>query len=107
MVDTRLVMEQFHEIQRTLEQFAHDKLNMDESIAVSSIIDKLPPAWEDFKHKLKHKKENISLVELGKHLHIEQGLCAQENVKEKETSNSLAVNIMVEGSQKMNNNKGK
>ncbi|CAM8997819.1 unnamed protein product [Rhodiola kirilowii] len=44
MVDSRHVMEQFHEIQRILGQFAQRNLKMDEVISVSSIIDKLPPA---------------------------------------------------------------
>ncbi|CAM8920412.1 unnamed protein product [Rhodiola kirilowii] len=43
MVDSPPVVEQFHEIQRILGQFAQHKLKMDESISVSSIIDKLPP----------------------------------------------------------------
>ncbi|GKA87608.1 zinc finger, CCHC-type containing protein [Tanacetum coccineum] len=33
-------------------------LKMDESISVSSIIDKLPPSWKDFKHTLKHGKDD-------------------------------------------------
>ncbi|GKA63059.1 hypothetical protein Tco_0762578, partial [Tanacetum coccineum] len=40
-------------------------LKMDESISVSSIIDKLPHSWKDFKHTLKHGKDNLSLVQLG------------------------------------------
>nr|GEV58035.1 hypothetical protein [Tanacetum cinerariifolium] len=43
-------------------------MNMDESIQVSCIIDKLPPSWIDFKHTLKHLKEELTLVELGSHL---------------------------------------
>ncbi|CAM8882814.1 unnamed protein product [Rhodiola kirilowii] len=62
IVDSLPVMEQFHEIQRILGQFAQHKLKMDESISMSSIIDKLPPAWKDFKHTLKHKEEEMSLV---------------------------------------------
>ncbi|GJV55264.1 zinc finger, CCHC-type containing protein [Tanacetum coccineum] len=45
---------------------------MDEAIRVSCIIDKLPPSWKDFKHTLKHKKEELTLVELGSHLRIEE-----------------------------------
>ncbi|GKB85933.1 zinc finger, CCHC-type containing protein, partial [Tanacetum coccineum] len=40
------------------------------SISVSSIIDKLPPSWKDFKHTLKHGKDDLSLVQLGSHLRI-------------------------------------
>ncbi|GJX60713.1 zinc finger, CCHC-type containing protein [Tanacetum coccineum] len=43
---------------------------------VSCIIDKLPPSWKDFKHTLKHKKEELTLVELGSHLRIKESLRA-------------------------------
>ncbi|GJU78719.1 hypothetical protein Tco_1275789 [Tanacetum coccineum] len=52
---------------------------MDEAIQVSCIIDKLPPSWKDFKHTLKHKKEDLTLVELGSHLRIEESLKVQDN----------------------------
>ncbi|KAK9750884.1 hypothetical protein RND81_02G228400 [Saponaria officinalis] len=48
---------QYNELLRILGQFTQHKMEMDESISVSSIIDKLPPPWKDFKHMLKHKKE--------------------------------------------------
>ena len=80
---------------------------MDEPISVSSIIDKLPPSWKDFKKMLKHKKEGISLVELGSHLRIEEGLRLQEKAKEQETLNSTSVNMVEEGSKKGNSQKGK
>ncbi|GKB49624.1 zinc finger, CCHC-type containing protein [Tanacetum coccineum] len=41
---------------------------------VSCIIDKLRPSWNDFKHTLKHKKEELTLVKLGSHLRIEESL---------------------------------
>nr|GEW17089.1 zinc finger, CCHC-type [Tanacetum cinerariifolium] len=47
---------------------------MDKAIHVSCIIDKLSPFWKDFKHALKHKKEELTLVELGSHLLIEESL---------------------------------
>nr|GEY71072.1 zinc finger, CCHC-type [Tanacetum cinerariifolium] len=56
---------------------------MDESISVSSIIDKLPPSWKDFKHTLKHGKDNLSLVQLGSHLCIKEYLRAQDSDKGK------------------------
>ncbi|CAM8900287.1 unnamed protein product [Rhodiola kirilowii] len=64
MVDSRPVPEQFNELARILGQFAQYNMKMDDPIAVSSVIDKLPPLWKGFKHKLKHKKEEMSLEEL-------------------------------------------
>ena len=43
-------------------------MNMDEPIIVSSIIDKLSSSWKDFRHSLKHKKEDLSLQELANSL---------------------------------------
>nr|GMC80267.1 uncharacterized protein LOC109168281 [Ipomoea batatas] len=55
MVDNRSVMEQFHEIVRILGQIRQHGMNMDDSIAIASIIDKLPPSWKTFKKNGKGK----------------------------------------------------
>nr|GEW84013.1 zinc finger, CCHC-type [Tanacetum cinerariifolium] len=83
---------------------------MDESISVSSIIDNLPPSWKDFKHTLKHGKDDLSLVQLGSHLRIEESLRAQESDKDKgKEVVGPSVNMMEEGGKNKNNkqNKGK
>ncbi|GKB91948.1 hypothetical protein Tco_0964220 [Tanacetum coccineum] len=38
---------------------------------------------KDFKHTLKHKKEELTLVELGSYLRIEESLKVQDNDKPK------------------------
>ncbi|GJX06549.1 zinc finger, CCHC-type containing protein [Tanacetum coccineum] len=63
--------------------FTQHKMNMDEAIQVSYIIEKLPPSWNDFKHTLKHLKEKLTLVELGSHLRIEESLRMQDSDKQK------------------------
>ncbi|GJX62807.1 zinc finger, CCHC-type containing protein [Tanacetum coccineum] len=110
MVDTRPVMEQYNELLRILGQYTQHGLKMDESISVSSIIDKLPPSWKDFKHTLKHGKYNLSLVQLGSHLRIEESLRAQESDKSKgKEVVGPSVNMIEEGEKNKNNkqNKGK
>lgn len=49
MVDDKSLMEQLYEIERILNNYKQHNMNMDETIIVSSIIDKLPPSWKDFK----------------------------------------------------------
>jgi len=49
MLEEHFVVDQLHEIQRILSQFKQHKMNMDESIIVSSIVDKLSPSWKDTK----------------------------------------------------------
>ncbi|GKC93359.1 hypothetical protein Tco_1158801 [Tanacetum coccineum] len=88
MTDSRPVTEQYNELFGILGRFIQHKMNMDEAIQVSCIIDKLPPSWKDFKHTLKHLKEELTLVELGSHLRIEESLRVQDSDKPK--SNNIA-----------------
>ncbi|CAM8881869.1 unnamed protein product [Rhodiola kirilowii] len=106
MVDSRPVPKQFNELARILGQFAQYNMKMDDSIAVSSIIDKLPPLWKDFKHKLKHNKEKMSLEELGGELQVEESIRIQEEEKQKETIESSSVH-MVEDKKSLRKFKGK
>nr|GEV57552.1 zinc finger, CCHC-type [Tanacetum cinerariifolium] len=64
MVNSRPIMEQLNELLRILRQYTLHGLKMDESICVLSVIDKLPPFLKDFKHSLKHGKDDLSLVRL-------------------------------------------
>jgi hypothetical protein len=110
MVDSRPVMEQYNELVTILGRFTQHKMNMDEAISVSCIIDKLPPSWKDFKHMLKHKKEELTLIELGSHLRIEESLKAQDIDKPKSSdATGPSVVNMVEhnNSSRYNDNKGK
>ncbi|GJX33743.1 zinc finger, CCHC-type containing protein [Tanacetum coccineum] len=109
ITDSRPVMEQYNEL-GILRRFTQHKMNMDEAIQVTCIIDKLPPSWKDFKHILKHLKDELTLVELGSHLRIEESLMMQDSDKPK-GNNVVGPSIvnMVEhnNSSRDNINKGK
>ncbi|KAK3001538.1 hypothetical protein RJ639_021869 [Escallonia herrerae] len=91
MVDGRSVMEQFNEIKGILDRYSQHKLALDEFIVVTSIIDKLPPSWKNFRNSLKHRKEDINLDKLGTHLRIEEDLRKEEKSKSEGVSKILAV----------------
>nr|GFC22382.1 hypothetical protein [Tanacetum cinerariifolium] len=77
---------------------------------VSCIIDKLNPSWKDFKHTLKHLKDELTLVEFGSHVHIKDSLRAHDNDKPKgnNVSGNSAINIVEHNnSSRYNDNKGK
>ncbi|GJV58374.1 zinc finger, CCHC-type containing protein [Tanacetum coccineum] len=69
----------------------------------------LPPSWKDFKHTLKHGKDDLSLVQHGNHLRIEESLRAQDSDKGKgKEVGGPSVNMTEEGKNKHNKrNKGK
>nr|GEX33971.1 hypothetical protein [Tanacetum cinerariifolium] len=65
---------------------------------------------KDFKHTLKHKKRELTLVELGSHLRIAKSLKVQDSDKPKgnNVAGSSVVNMMEHTtSTRYNNNKGK
>ncbi|GJS37354.1 zinc finger, CCHC-type containing protein [Tanacetum coccineum] len=87
MTDSRPVLEQYNELLGILGRFTQHNMNMDESI-----------------------KEELTLIELGSHLRIEESLRAQDNDKPKGNNvDGPSVVNMVEhnNSSKYNDNKGK
>jgi len=82
MVKESSVLDQLPEIQQILSHFKQHKMHMDETITVSSIVDKLSPSSKDTQRTLKHTKEEISLEDLANHLRIEEELCLQDESKE-------------------------
>nr|GEU38748.1 zinc finger, CCHC-type [Tanacetum cinerariifolium] len=72
--------------QHILSMFTQNNMNMNESIQVTSIIDKLPSTWKDVKKSLKHRKDDLSLKDLGKHLLIEEKYRLENKVND-DTSN--------------------
>ena len=95
MIENRLIIDQFHELQRLHSNMQIHDIKMDEIFVVSSIIDKLPPSWRDVRLALKHKKQDMSLADLGQHLIVESSIRAQEGKKDP-NQNIGSVN-MVEG----------
>ena len=102
MVDSRPVIEQFAEIEMILNHFSQHKIHMDKTIVVSSIIDKLPPSWRDFKRSLTHKKEEITLDNLANDLRVEEEFRMQDENKDSYVSK---VHVVEEGHSSKSSNK--
>nr|GEU39899.1 zinc finger, CCHC-type [Tanacetum cinerariifolium] len=110
MTDSRSVMKQYNELFGILERFTQHKMNMDEAIQVSCIIDKLSPFWKDFKHTLKHLKDELTLVKSGSHLRNEKSLMMQDSDKPKDNNvvgHSVVNMVEHNNSSRYNDNKGK
>ncbi|GJX19438.1 RNA-directed DNA polymerase, eukaryota [Tanacetum coccineum] len=72
MVDSRPIMDQMYELEHIHSMFTQNNMTIDESIQVASIFDKLPSTWKDVKKNLEHRKDDIYLKDLDKHLLIEE-----------------------------------
>ncbi|XP_077219640.1 uncharacterized protein LOC143853795 [Tasmannia lanceolata] len=79
MTDDKLVVDQVHEIQHIISQVHQQGVNLDDTIIIPSIIDKLPPSWKDFRKSLKHKKEEMTLEDLIQTLQVEEESRLRDN----------------------------
>ena len=71
-MDSKSVISQVQEIQVILHEIHAEGMNLSETFQVAAIIEKLPPAWKDFKNYLKHKRKEVSIEDLVFRLRIEE-----------------------------------
>ena len=71
IVDSKTVVSQVQELQVILHEIHAEGMMMSEAFQVAAIIEKLPPAWKDFKNYLKHKRKEMSIKDLVIRLRIE------------------------------------
>ena len=64
MVDSKTVVSQVQELQVILHEIHVEGMMLSETFQVAAIIEKLPPAWKDFKNYLKHKRKEMSIEDL-------------------------------------------
>ena len=72
MVDTKAVVTQIQELQVIIHDLLNEGMIINEAFQVAAFIEKLPPAWKDFKNYLKHKHKEMTLEDLIVRLKIEE-----------------------------------
>ncbi|TQE08632.1 hypothetical protein C1H46_005724 [Malus baccata] len=72
MSDTKFVVKQVEELQVIVHELDEENLGLKEGFVVSSIIEKLPSNWKNFKIYLKHLTQNMSMDQLILKLRVEE-----------------------------------
>ena len=72
MVDSKTVVSQVQELQVILHEIHAEGMMLSETFQVAAIIEKLPPAWKDFKNYLKQKRKEMSIEDLVIRLRIKE-----------------------------------
>ncbi|RVW50113.1 Retrovirus-related Pol polyprotein from transposon TNT 1-94 [Vitis vinifera] len=109
MVDSKTVVSQVQELQVILHEIHAEGMMLSETFQVAAIIEKLPPAWKDFKNYLKHKRKEMSIEDLIIRLRIEEDNRRSEK-KGAHTLNEAKANFVEHGQSskaKTNNTKEK
>ncbi|XP_062074498.1 uncharacterized protein LOC133778550 [Humulus lupulus] len=92
MVDSKNVISHVQELQLIIHGIHAEGMVLSESFQVAAIIEKLPPAWKDFKNYLKHKQKEMSVEELILRLRVEED--NQGNEKRTLNPNAAKANLM-------------
>ena len=92
MVDSKNVISQVQELQLIIHGIHAEGMVLSESFQVAAIIEKLPPAWKDFKNYLKHKRKEMSVEDLILRLRVEED--NQGNEKRTLNPNAAKANLM-------------
>ena len=109
MVDSKTVVSQVQELQIILHEIHAEGMMLSQTFQVVAIIEKLPPAWKDFKNYLKHKRKEMSIEDLVIRLRIEEDNKGSEK-KMAHNPNEAKANFVEHGQGskfKKGNNKGK
>ena len=61
MADSKTVISQVQEFQFNLHEIEAEDMILPENFQVATIVEKLPPAWRDFKNYLKHGRKELKL----------------------------------------------
>ena len=72
MVDSKTVVSQVQELQLIIHEIHAEGMVVSESFQVAAIVEKLPPAWKDFKSYLMHKRKEMTVEQLIVRLRIEE-----------------------------------
>lgn len=72
IVDSKTVISEVQELQVILHEIHVEWMILSETFQVAIIIEKLPPAWKNFKNYLKYKQKEMNVEELIVRLQIEE-----------------------------------
>ena len=108
MVDSKTMVSQVQELQVIIHEIHVEGMVLGESFQVAVVIEKLPPAWKDFKNYLKHKRKEMSMEDLVFRLRIEEDN-RRSDMKGAHTSPEVNANFVEhdQSSKKKQHNKGK
>uniref|UniRef100_A0A2N9EEB8 CCHC-type domain-containing protein n=1 Tax=Fagus sylvatica TaxID=28930 RepID=A0A2N9EEB8_FAGSY len=105
MMDNVSVLDQVHELQILVHKLNDLSIKIPELFQVGAIIAKLPPSWNNYRKKLLHMAEELTLEQIGTHLRIEEKSRIREGTNSVSKVNEGIVNYVLNsgvGSSKTN-----
>ena len=88
------MLDQMHKLQILVHKLNDLSINIPELFQVEAIIAKLPPSWNNYRKKLLHMAEKLTLEQIGTHLRIEEESQIREGTNSVSKVNEGTVNYV-------------
>ena len=97
MLDNVSMLNQMHELQILVHKLNNLSIKIPELFQVGAIIAKLPPSWNNYRKKLMHMAEELTLEQIGTHLRIEEESRIRKGTNSVSKVNEGTVNYVQNG----------
>ncbi|XP_019259111.1 PREDICTED: uncharacterized protein LOC109237276 [Nicotiana attenuata] len=71
MGDTKPIMDQIYELQILVSKLTDLEVKIPDALQIGAILSKLPPSWNDYRKKILHSSEKLTVEQFRTHIQIE------------------------------------
>ncbi|OIT27470.1 hypothetical protein A4A49_55589, partial [Nicotiana attenuata] len=71
MVDTKSIMDKIHELQILVSKLSDLEVKTPDALQIGAILSKLPSSWNDYRKKIVHSSEKLTVEQFETHIQIE------------------------------------
>ncbi|XP_075074624.1 uncharacterized protein LOC142162200 [Nicotiana tabacum] len=89
--DTRPIMDQIHELQILISKLSDLEVKIPDALQIGAILSKLPSSWNDYRKKILHSMDKMTVEQFRTHIQIESETRARDAISQPSSS---AVNFV-------------
>ncbi|XP_075088615.1 uncharacterized protein LOC142170623 [Nicotiana tabacum] len=89
--DTRPIMDQIHELQILVSKLSDLEVKIPDALQIGAILSKLPSSWNDYRKKILHSMDKMTVEQFRTHIQIESETRARDAISQPSSS---AVNFV-------------
>ncbi|XP_059310880.1 uncharacterized protein LOC132062298 [Lycium ferocissimum] len=103
MIDTNPIMDQIHELQILVPKLSDLEVKIPDALQIGAILSKLPSSWNNYRKKILHSTDKLTVEQFRTHLQIESETRARDAVVQASSSivNVVRVNGKSRNSEKV------
>ncbi|OIT18967.1 retrovirus-related pol polyprotein from transposon tnt 1-94, partial [Nicotiana attenuata] len=80
MVDIKPIMDQIHELQILVSKLSDLEVKIPDALQVGAILSKLPSSWNNYRKKILHSTDKLTIEQFRTHLQIESETRARDEI---------------------------